>query len=72
MRVKFIHVKKGLPAFAWRPMKSMAAAVVSSSIVSMRLRLSGPVSSIFPPAQVCRTPRGVKFFRIGSFGSLGQ
>ena len=34
-------------------MKSIAAAVVSSSIVSMRLLLSGPVSSILPSADAC-------------------
>jgi hypothetical protein len=34
-------------ASCWRRMKSSAAAIVSSSIVSMRFAVSGPVSSIF-------------------------
>ena len=58
MRVVFIQVKNGLLALACRCMKSIAAAVVSSSIVSMRLRLSGPVSSILPSADAFSTPRG--------------
>jgi hypothetical protein len=43
MRVKFIQVKNGVPTFACFVMKSMAACVVSSSIVSMRFsrRLRG-------------------------------
>ena len=36
MRVVFIQTKNGLLALTWRWMKSTAAAVVSSSIVSMR------------------------------------
>ncbi len=52
MRVVFIQVKNGLLALACRCMKSIAAAVVSSSTVSIRLRLSGPVSSILPSADV--------------------
>ena len=48
-------------------MKSFAAAVVSSSIVSMRFRLSGPVSSIFPSAYECSTPRGACFMNSASF-----
>jgi len=59
MRVKFIHVKKGFLASTCFFMKPIAAAVVSSSIVSMRLRVSGPVSSILPSANVCITPRGL-------------
>jgi hypothetical protein len=34
------------PALLWRLMKSMAAAEVSSSIVSIRFFVSGPVSSM--------------------------
>ena len=48
----------GLFALTCRWMKSTAAAVVSSSIVSIRLRLSGPVSSILPSADALSTPRG--------------
>ena len=46
MRVVLNQQKNGLPACACRLMKSMAAAVVSSSIVSIRFLVSGPVSSI--------------------------
>jgi hypothetical protein len=74
MCVVFIHTKNGVSASTCRRMKSIAAAVVSSSMVSIRLRVSGPVSSIrcFPTtpyfgssvascssvAQACSTPRG--------------
>ena len=58
MRVVFIQVKNGLLALACRCMKSMAAAVVSSSTVSIRFVLSGPVSSILPSADALSTPRG--------------
>ena len=47
MCVVFTQQKNGLPASCWRLMKSFAAATNSSSQVSMRLRVSGPVSSIF-------------------------
>ena len=43
-------------------MKSIALALTSSSIVSMRLRVSGPVSVILPPAKLWITPRGPNFF----------
>ena len=46
MRVPFHQQKKGLPALAWRVMKSFAAARVSSSMVSMRFFVSRPVFSI--------------------------
>ena len=39
-------MKNGLSAFAALSMNLIAPAVTSSSIVSMRLRVSGPVSSI--------------------------
>ena len=38
-------------AFAARSIKSNAPAVTSSSTVSIRLIVSGPVSSIFPSAE---------------------
>ena len=52
---------------------SSVRAVTSSSMVSMRLRVSGPVSSIFcvpsGSAQLWMTPRGPKrFLKAGSFG----
>ena len=46
IRVVFIQTKNGVSACTCRSMKSMAAAEVSSSTVSIRLRVSGPVSSI--------------------------
>ena len=46
MRVPLNQQKNGLPAACWRFMKSMAAAEVSSSIVSMRFLVRAPVSSI--------------------------
>jgi hypothetical protein len=79
MCVVLIHTNQGLPAFSCRRMKSWAAATNSSSQVSMRFFVSGPVSSIFclptlpqrgctvlsslPVAQACKTPRGPKFLR---------
>src|SRR5436190_16918319 len=47
MCVVFIHTKNGLPALFCRLMKSLAAAANSSSHVSMRFLVSGPVSLIF-------------------------
>ena len=44
MWVVLIHTKNGLPACCWRLMKSTARLTTSSSIVSIRLRFSGPVS----------------------------
>ena len=50
MRVKFIQTKNGFPAFTCLLHKSIAASEVSSSMVSIRLMVSGPVSSILPSA----------------------
>ena len=47
MAVVFHQMKNGLPALWARSMKSRASSVTSSSIVSMRFFVSGPVSSIF-------------------------
>ena len=74
----FSHTKNGLPALFCRLMKSVAAATNSSSQVSIRFLVSGPVSSIFclptlpqrgisvgsslSVAQEWITPRGPKFF----------
>ena len=46
MRVALNQQKNGLPAACCRFMKSIAAAEVSSSIVSIRFLVSAPVSSI--------------------------
>src|SRR5262249_51360576 len=46
MRVALNQQKNGLFAVTCRLMKSTAASEVSSSIVSMRFRVSGPVSSM--------------------------
>ncbi len=66
IRVEFHQQKNGLSALAWRSMKSIAPAVISSSMVSMRFLVKRPVSSIFcvPSgfAQQCSTPRGPNFF----------
>jgi hypothetical protein len=43
-------VKNGLPCFTCLSMKSIAAAVVSSSIVSIHFVFKAPVSSILPSA----------------------
>ena len=69
IRVEFHQTKNGLPS-AWAfSMNSSAAAVTSSSTVSIRLRVSGPVSTISPPAVERMTPRGPK--RSLKAGSLG-
>ena len=52
MRVAFHHRKNGLLALCARSMKSRAAAVNSSSTVSMRFLVSGPVSWILPSAEL--------------------
>src|SRR5258706_11019656 len=73
MCVELNQTKNGVSAWCWRVMKSIAASRNSSSQVSIRFLVSGPVSSMrWVPsgfAQVCRTPRGPNFFRnSGSFG----
>jgi hypothetical protein len=50
MHAVFIHVKNGFFALACRPMKSIASAVVSSSMVSILVLVGGPVSSTLPSA----------------------
>src|SRR5271166_6586674 len=42
---EFAQTKNGMPAAAWRATKSFVRAAISSSMVSMRLRVSWPVSS---------------------------
>ena len=72
MRVEFHQRKNGLSAFFAFSRYSSEALVTSSSMVSMRLMVSGPVLSIFcvPSefAQQWSTPRVPYFFRIA--GSL--
>ena len=69
IRVELNHTKKGFFALCARSMKSNPAARNSSSTVSMRFFVSGPVSSILPSAEDLMTPRGPKRFRnAGSFG----
>ena len=69
MRVEFHHRNTGLSDFFVRSRKSIAFAVTSSSIVSMRFLVSGPVSVIRPSAKLWITPRGPNFFlNAGSFG----
>ena len=46
IRVELNQQKNGLSALAFRSMKPLAAPRNSSSTVSIRLRFSGPVSSI--------------------------
>ncbi len=67
IRVPFHHTNQGLPAACCSLMKAMARSEVSSSTVSMRFLVSGPVSSIFwvpsGMAQEWSTPRGPNFLR---------
>ncbi len=73
MRVVFIHTKNGVLALTCLSMKAMAAAVVSSSMVCMRLEVSGPVSSILPSAYEWMTPRGENcLLKAGSLGQYGR
>src|SRR6476661_1644301 len=73
MRVEFHHTKKGFSSLTALSMNLRLASRNSSSTVSMRLVVSGPVFSIFcvPSgfAQQCNTPRGPYFFL--NSGSLG-
>ncbi len=62
MWVVLTHRKNGTSSACLRSMKSMAPSMISSSIVSIRLRVSGPVSSmVWVPSALARqrsTPRG--------------
>ena len=69
IRVEFHQMKNGLPADLARVMKSSDFAITSSSIVSIRFFVSGPVSVMRPSAKLWITPRGPNFFlNSGSFG----
>ena len=79
MCVVLNQTKNGLPSSCWRLMKSLAATTNSSSQVSIRFLVSGPVSLIFclptlpqrgitvgsslSVAHEWITPRGPKFLR---------
>ena len=56
MAVELYHRKNGLSALTCFSIQSIAPAVISSSMVSMRFLVSGPVSLICLPAS-CRQPR---------------
>jgi hypothetical protein len=51
IRVALYQTKNGLPSAWARSTKDIAASWNSSSTVSMRLRVSGPVSSMRPSAK---------------------
>ena len=65
MRVVLCHNRNGLPAWWARSMKSRERASRSSSMVSMRLRVSGPVS-----VMVWRPTRPKRSSSVGSSASL--
>ena len=67
MWVVLSHTKNGLPSLCCRLMKSVAAATNSSSQVSIRFVLSGPVSSIF-----CLPTLPQRGFSVGSSLSVAQ
>ena len=62
MCVVLTHRKNGACSACLRSMKSTAPSTISSSIVSIRFRVSGPVSliAVLPSALplLCSTPRG--------------
>ncbi len=58
IRVPLHQMKNGFPAATASRMKRTAASDVSSSTVSMRFLVRGPVSSMRPSAQLWITPRG--------------
>ena len=64
MWVVLIQMKNGLRALCLRWMKSIAPSTISSSIVSIRFFVSGPVSlTVCLPVRVIllwSTPRGPK------------
>ncbi len=67
--VEFHQMKNGLFAAFARCMKSNVLVLTSSSIVSIRFFVSGPVSVILPLAKEWITPRGPNFFlNSGLFG----
>ena len=71
--VELYQRKNGWSALACFSIQAMARSVISSSIVSIRLMVRGPVSVTFwpplPSEMQCRTPRGPNFFlKAGSLG----
>ena len=73
MAVELYQRKNGLSALACFSIHARARSVISSSMVSMRFLVSGPVSSIvcppLPSAMQWSTPRGPNCFL--NAGSLG-
>jgi hypothetical protein len=62
-------MKNGLSACLAFSMNAKVFALTSSSIVSIRLRVSGPVSVMAPFAKEWITPRGPnRFLNSGFFG----
>ena len=73
MAVELYQRKNGLSALTCFSIHSIARDVISSSTVSIRFFVSGPVSVIvcppLPSERQCSTPRGPNFFlNSGSFG----
>ena len=67
MRVVLCHNRNGRPAWWARSMKSSERASRSSSTVSIRLRVSGPVS-----VMVCLPTRPKRSSSVGSSVSLAR
>ncbi len=67
--VEFHQMKNGLSACFAFSMKANVFSFTSSSIVSIRFLVSGPVSVILPSAKEWITPRGPnRFLNSGLFG----
>ena len=67
MCVVLNQTKNGVPAACWRSMKSSPCSSTSSSIVSMRFFVSGPVSSIR-----CLPTRPQRGWSVESSSSVAQ
>ncbi len=66
------QTKNGVSASTASSMKRFASGRISSSMVSIRFLVSGPVSSMRPSAQLWITPRGPKRSRKwGKSSSVG-
>ena len=72
MCVVLNQTKNGVSASFASDMNRSVSTRTSSSMVCIRSLVNGPVSSIRPSAQVCRTPRGPNLARkSGNSSSLG-
>ena len=72
IRVEFHHRNHGFLDLWARSMKSRAPAVISSSIVSIRFLVSGPVSWIRPPALHLQHPSWAELLlELGVFRVVG-